>query len=112
MMENTDIWALFDDPPAPIYYKGMVCLIGDAAHASTPFQGSGAGMAVEDAYVVSELVGIATDPKSLHNVFETYDKIRRQRTQKLVTSSREAGHLFEFEFEDVMDDIEKLKKKH
>ena len=39
MMQKPDLWALFDYPPADTYFKGRVCLLGDAAHASTPHQG-------------------------------------------------------------------------
>ncbi|KAK3068082.1 hypothetical protein LTS18_000821, partial [Coniosporium uncinatum] len=52
LMQKPDIWALFQHDEAPFYNKGRVCLMGDAAHASTPHQGAGAGMAVEDAYVL------------------------------------------------------------
>ena len=37
MMEKCDKWALFDHPPASTFHReGKMCLIGDAAHASTP----------------------------------------------------------------------------
>jgi 2-polyprenyl-6-methoxyphenol hydroxylase-like FAD-dependent oxidoreductase len=36
------------------WYRGRVMLIGDAAHASSPMMGQGGGMAVEDAYVLTE----------------------------------------------------------
>ena len=39
MQATPDLWALFDYPPADTYFKGRVCLLGDAAHASTPHQG-------------------------------------------------------------------------
>ncbi|OEC34440.1 2-polyprenyl-6-methoxyphenol hydroxylase [Pseudomonas cuatrocienegasensis] len=40
------------------WFKGRVLLIGDAAHATTPHLGQGAGMAIEDALVLSlELLG-------------------------------------------------------
>lgn len=42
---------LFVDDP---WFKGRVLLIGDAAHATTPHLGQGAGMAIEDALVLSE----------------------------------------------------------
>lgn len=46
---------LFVDEP---WFKGRVLLIGDAAHATTPHLGQGAGMAIEDALVLSlELAG-------------------------------------------------------
>ena len=39
MQTTPDLWALFDYPPADTFCKGRVCLLGDAAHASTPHQG-------------------------------------------------------------------------
>lgn len=36
------------------WFTGRVLLIGDAAHATTPHLGQGAGMAIEDAIVLSE----------------------------------------------------------
>ncbi|MCW8277861.1 FAD-dependent oxidoreductase [Pseudomonas sp. PCH199] len=42
---------VFVDEP---WYRGRVLLIGDAAHATTPHLGQGAGMAIEDAVVLSE----------------------------------------------------------
>lgn len=36
------------------WYRGRVVIIGDAAHATTPHLGQGAGMAIEDAVVLSE----------------------------------------------------------
>jgi 2-polyprenyl-6-methoxyphenol hydroxylase-like FAD-dependent oxidoreductase len=36
------------------WYRGRVALLGDAAHATTPHLGQGAGMAIEDALVLAE----------------------------------------------------------
>jgi len=41
MMQQPDIWSLFEHKDAETYCKGGMCLIGDAAHASTPHQGAG-----------------------------------------------------------------------
>ncbi|RTR53442.1 FAD-binding protein [Pseudomonas aeruginosa] len=43
--------AVFVDEP---WYRGRILLIGDAAHATTPHLGQGAGMAIEDAVVLAE----------------------------------------------------------
>ena len=109
LMEKPDIWALFEHPPAPTYYKGRVCIAGDAAHASTPHQGSGAGMAVEDAYVLGDLLGQAKGSAGIERAFKAYDAVRRERTQRLVVTSREAGQLWDLELEGVEDDVERLK---
>lgn len=99
MMEKPDVWALFDHPPADTYYKGRVALLGDAAHASTPHQGSGAAMAIEDAYLLGALLAEVDEAGDIEAAFKAYDATRRPRTQKLVTTSREAGRLWDLELE-------------
>ena len=49
----------------PPWGQGRVILIGDAAHATTPHLASGAGMAVEDAVVLAELIDDAADVPAL-----------------------------------------------
>ncbi|RFU26924.1 hypothetical protein B7463_g9431, partial [Scytalidium lignicola] len=92
LIEKPENWALFNHDPAETYTKGRVCLLGDAAHATTPHQGSGAGMAIEDALIL------------------IYDQLRRPRSQKLVATSIECGHLYELELPGYEDDIEKVKE--
>ncbi|MEV5509657.1 FAD-dependent monooxygenase [Streptomyces orinoci] len=48
---RNDIHELAD--PLPAYHSGRVALLGDAAHAMTPFQGQGACQAIEDAVVLA-----------------------------------------------------------
>lgn len=74
---------MFDYPPAPFYNKGPVAIMGDAAHASTPWQGQGASQAVEDALVLETLLGRVEDMKHIPNVFAAYDQVRRPRTQRV-----------------------------
>jgi salicylate hydroxylase len=95
-------WSVWEMPPAPTYFKGRVAMMGDAAHGSTPIQGAGAGQAIEDALVLERLLGGCLDPvkegslspaeKSLL-ILQSYDTVRRFRTQKVVTSSLETGRL-------------------
>jgi salicylate hydroxylase len=63
-------------------------------------------MAIEDAAVLSRLLGNlkGNNRKMLKHVFEAYDTVRRPRSQKLVTTSKEAGELYEFQIQDVLDD--------
>ncbi|KAK4693668.1 salicylate hydroxylase, partial [Lecanoromycetidae sp. Uapishka_2] len=110
LMEKPDVWALFDYPPAKTYYKGRICLSGDGAHASTPHQGAGAGMALEDAFVMSSLLGEVDTAEGIEQAFEAFDAVRRPRTQKLVTTSREAGELYDCEEEGVGDDREAMRR--
>ncbi|XPS95464.1 Salicylate 1-monooxygenase [Ascochyta lentis] len=111
-VQSPDIWALFNHPPASTYYKSdpLVCLVGDAAHASTPHQGAGAGMCIEDAYILSQVLSTCHSKKDLKRAFHAYDEVRRPRSQKLVKTSKEAGMLWDFEGEGVGDDLLALEE--
>jgi salicylate hydroxylase len=106
-MQKPDIWALFYHLPCDTYYKGRVCLLGDAAHATTPHQGAGAGSCIEDALFMSELLKEAEKKEDIERAFKVFDEVRRPRTQKLVKTSLEAGQLYEFELEG--DDLDKIE---
>ncbi|KAJ5571938.1 hypothetical protein N7535_005598 [Penicillium sp. DV-2018c] len=105
--EELDQWALFDlaEYPVPQYNKGRVCLVGDAAHASSPHHGAGASFGVEDVLCLCTIIPEQTGQfirernvskaDALRAAFETYDKIRRTRTQWLVNSSRRVCDLFQ-----------------
>lgn len=110
-MEKPDKWALFDHLPAPSFYKGRLCMLGDAAHASTPHQGAGAGQAIEDALVLSNLLAQVRSPTDLDNAFRAYDAIRKPRSQRVVTTSREASHIYEMENESIGLDLEEAGKQ-
>jgi len=98
-MKNPDIWALFNHNPAHTFYQARprICLLGDAAHASTPHQGAGAGMCIEDCYILSELLAEVRSVEGLEKAFRAYDEVRRPRALKLVETSREAGMLWDLE---------------
>ena len=110
LMEKPDMWALFDYPPAKTFFKGRTCLSGDAAHASTPHQGAGAGMALEDAYILSSVLGAVDDELGIEHAFRAFDHVRRPRAQKLVKTSRECGVVVDCEDEEVGDDVEKFRE--
>ncbi|MDO6966372.1 FAD-dependent monooxygenase [Rhizobium alvei] len=70
--------------------KGRVALLGDAAHATTPHLGSGAGAAVEDAIVLVEELGRAG---SIDEAFEAYNRRRIPRASVVVNNSLRLGEL-------------------
>ena len=106
-MQKPDIWALFYHLPCSTYYKGRVCLLGDAAHATTPHQGAGAGMCIEDSLILSVLLKEAQAIEDVDKAFKAYDEVRRERSQKNVVTSKEAGTLYDFELEG--DDLDKIE---
>ncbi|KAL8797087.1 MAG: hypothetical protein Q9182_007257 [Xanthomendoza sp. 2 TL-2023] len=99
MMDKPAIWALFEHAPAPYYFQNRVAILGDAAHASTPHQGAGAGQALEDALIMCEL--LADDRiesmQDIPKAFRAYDAVRRPRSQRVVSTSRAAGQLYGFQ---------------
>ena len=109
-IKDTSRWALFDAPNAQTYCNGRICLIGDAAHASTPNQGAGAGMAYEDAYILGALLGEVKMSGQICKAFEAFDVVRRPRTQRLVATSRTAGALYDFVHDGIGDDLAKVKE--
>lgn len=110
LMEKPDMWALFDYPPADCYYRGRICVMGDAAHASTPHQGAGAGMAIEDALILSTLLGSLQQSSDIEAAFRAFDVVQRPRTQKLATTSRAAGEIYELQDQSISDDLEALHR--
>lgn len=75
--------------PSP-WYRGRVILIGDAAHATTPHCAYGAGLAVEDAVVLAELLQ-ADEP--LAAVFDKFMQRRFARCRDIVEGSCKLGEL-------------------
>lgn len=109
IMRTRDKWALFDHPRAPTYHRqGRICLLGDSAHASTPHQGAGAGMAIEDACVLAELLAALDGKEELPDAFAAFEATRKTRTQMLVDESREQASVYEFQGDDILDDISKI----
>jgi len=104
-------WALFDNKHKEKYCKGRICLLGDAAHATTPHLGAGAGMAMEDSYILSNLLGDCQSLDDVEKAFEAYDYIRRPRSQELVRLSRLSGLTYSFHDENVKNDVEKLQRE-
>ncbi|KGO71199.1 Monooxygenase, FAD-binding [Penicillium italicum] len=111
-MPDPSQWAIFEHPHISTYARSKVAILGDAAHASTPHQGAGAGQAIEDAHVLAELlsdsrVGSVDDVVA---AFKAYDDIRRPRSQRVVTSSKENADIFCLCFDGVRDDPVKLRE--
>ncbi|KAI0186502.1 salicylate hydroxylase [Xylaria flabelliformis] len=88
--EQTAIY-LWEHPPARTYISGPLCVMGDAAHATTPWHGSGGGMSIEDSLILSTLLGRAKSPVEAQAALKAYDHVRRPRTQRIVESSRQTG---------------------
>ena len=95
---------------APTYVKGRVCVIGDAAHAMTSWQASGASQALEDAAVLSSLFSKVQTPEDIGAAFGAYDAVRRPRTQRIVQSSSATGRVMTGLDAEIDTDPDKMKE--
>lgn len=124
LTDNIDKWAIFDlgDNPLDKFNDGRICLTGDAAHATSPHHGAGAGFCIEDSAILSEL--LLTAWHSIHdgrtekptaNVLEdaltVFNNVRYERTQWLVRSSRVTADLYEWMDQAAGRDPVKVKKE-
>ncbi|KAI1345492.1 hypothetical protein F5Y01DRAFT_309010 [Xylaria sp. FL0043] len=107
--EKLDKWAIFDmyDHPAPYYNVGAVALAGDAAHASGPHLGSGAGFGIEDGLVLATVLEAADEAVRANNTGKSkvqisrdalaaYNTMRFDRDQWLPGATRQAADLFQW----------------
>ncbi|KIK64011.1 hypothetical protein GYMLUDRAFT_71464 [Collybiopsis luxurians FD-317 M1] len=94
------LWAIHRVKPLPTYISENVVLIGDAAHASSPHQGTGAQQAIEDAYFLAELLG---DPRTtldtLPRALRVYDSFRRPWTQQMSDKANANGRYFTLQYD-------------
>lgn len=72
----------------PVWGRGRVFLLGDAAHAMTPNQGQGAAMAIEDAIALAQ----ALEP-SVDGALDRYVERRHARVRKVQLDSRRLGEV-------------------
>ncbi len=73
----------------PRWHDGRVCLVGDAAHATTPSAGQGASLALEDAMVLAQCIRDIDVPD---RAFAAFERARRTRVEAIVKQSRRNGN--------------------
>ena len=74
----------------PYWGSGSTLLIGDAAHAMTPNLGQGAGMAIEDAIVLPQVIEAADPAAALR-------QLRDKRVAEIQKRSRQIGKMAHWE---------------
>ena len=79
---------MYDRPPAQLWSRGRVTLVGDAAHPMTPNLGQGACQALEDAVALGESLRRASE---LTEAFELYEQRRLRRANLAVRMSRQSS---------------------
>jgi salicylate hydroxylase len=80
-------WAIFDREPLSRWSSDRVTLLGDAAHPMLPFLAQGGAMAMEDGFVLAEVLKRhASDPAA---ALQQYESLRKERTRRVQLQSRE-----------------------
>ncbi|TPX21971.1 hypothetical protein DIZ76_015936 [Coccidioides immitis] len=108
-------WGIFDmaDRPAPTYASGRVAIVGDAAHASTPFLGAGGAMGIEDALAMASAMQLVSETStgvaSIPAALQAFSAVRLERSQWLVQSSREMGVIFQWRDPSAGNDGQRFK---
>ena len=74
----------------PTWHRGRVALLGDAAHATTPFAAMGANMAIEDASVLVEAL---TENHRVSDALSIFEDSRKKRTEDVVIKGRRMSRL-------------------
>ncbi|THX55264.1 monooxygenase [Aureobasidium pullulans] len=109
-------WGFFHHWRTSTYHRGRVVLLGDAAHASLPFQAAGAAQGLEDALVLSNVLSKIADMHKdsvnpmtyIETGLEAYDLVRRPRAQKQLEQSAEVGKMIFFQHEEAGSDMSKI----
>ena len=81
---------IHDRKPLDHWGTGRVTLLGDAAHATTPAMGQGAGMTIEDAVVLAEELALdpgLADGAKIEAALKAYEARRLPRTSAIVNLS-------------------------
>ena len=74
----------------PPWHRGRVVIIGDAAHTTTPHLATGAGIAIEDAVVLAELLATGRAPA---DVFDAFVARRFERCRLVVETAVRLGEM-------------------
>ena len=74
----------YDLGHVPVWHRGRLLLMGDAAHAPSPSSGQGASMALEDAVELARCLRDVTG--GVEAAFAAYEELRRARVEKIVAA--------------------------
>ena len=82
---------IYDISHLDTWHKGNICLIGDAAHATSPHIGQGAAMAMEDAIVLTMCI---RDIPNLNESFKKFESLRKKRAEKIIKEAQTSARFF------------------
>lgn len=81
-------FSIYEAPTVPVWSRGRICLIGDAAHAMGPHTGQGASMALEDAITLAKCL---RDNDDVPAAFAAFTAERKPRVSEVIAQTRRTG---------------------
>ncbi len=85
-------WALVGREPMQSWSLGRGTLLGDACHPTLPFLAQGAGMAIEDGFILARCLDAWPDHPE--EALKRYEAARIPRTSRVMRGSAENGRRF------------------
>ncbi|AEI82783.1 monooxygenase FAD-binding protein (plasmid) [Cupriavidus necator N-1] len=83
------LYTAVEEVAAPLpWHHGRVIMIGDAAHASTPFMGQGGAMALEDAVLLAQMLSREAD---VETTLQAFGEARYPLCKFVQDTSRKVG---------------------
>jgi 2-polyprenyl-6-methoxyphenol hydroxylase-like FAD-dependent oxidoreductase len=82
-------YPIYDIPKLEKWHTARVCLIGDAAHATSPHVGQGASLAMEDTVC---LIKCLEENANAERAFERFQQLRQPRVEKIIQQARKIGN--------------------
>ncbi len=86
LSEEVTKWPLLTRSPLPVWSQGRVVLLGDACHPMKPHMAQGAGMAIEDAAMLTRCLA-ETGLGDYGTAFSLYEATRRDRASRVQSVS-------------------------
>jgi salicylate hydroxylase len=99
-VQNTFRWALYDREPLPVWTKGRLTLLGDAAHPMLPHLGQGANQSIEDGMALATILAKA-DRTQVTPALAAYERLRRERVAAVQRGARENGMRYDSAYSDL-----------
>jgi salicylate hydroxylase len=99
-VDTTFWWGLYDREPLPTWTRGRLTLLGDAAHPMLPHVGQGANQAIEDGVALATVLS-NVDGQSAPQALQMYERVRRERTTRVQSSSRTNGAQYDASTDDL-----------
>jgi salicylate hydroxylase len=99
-VQKTFRWALYDREPLPVWTKGRLTLLGDAAHPMLPHLGQGANQSIEDGMALATILARANN-ETAPAALLAYERLRRERVAQVQRGARENGMRYDSAYSDL-----------